>query len=116
MKYIYIDNENNIEAVTSAPLPTRDGFTEVEVEDTVLELERHQYLVYENGEFLKKETPLAEVEALIEQKKQAINYSVDRKREYPPIGDQLDALFHAGVFPQEMADKIQAVKDAHPKP
>jgi len=37
-------------------------------------------------------------------------------RQYPPIGDQLDALFHAGVFPQEMADKIQAVKDAHPKP
>jgi len=43
-------------------------------------------------------------------------YAEQRKKEYPPIGDQLDALFHAGVFPQEMADKIQAVKDAHPKP
>ena len=37
------------------------------------------------------------------------------KRNYPPIGDQLDALFHAGVFPEEMAAKIQAVKDAYPK-
>jgi hypothetical protein len=39
-----------------------------------------------------------------------------RDRRYPPIGDQLDALFHAGVFPDDMADKLQAVKDAHPKP
>lgn len=34
---------------------------------------------------------------------------------YPPIGDQLDALFHAGVFPSDMAAKIQAVKDRYPK-
>lgn len=39
-----------------------------------------------------------------------------RDRKYPPIGDQLDALFHAGVFPEEMAAQLQAVKDAHPKP
>jgi len=39
-----------------------------------------------------------------------------RAVEYPPIGDQLDALFHAGVFPSEMAEKIQAIKDKYPKP
>lgn len=39
----------------------------------------------------------------------------NRVKEYPPIGDQLDALFHAGVFPEEMATKIQAVKDKYPK-
>jgi hypothetical protein len=38
-----------------------------------------------------------------------------RANAYPSIGDQLDALFHAGVFPAEMASKIQAVKDAFPK-
>jgi len=43
-------------------------------------------------------------------------YKIDRVTEYPSIGDQLDALFHAGVFPAEMAATIQAVKDAHPKP
>ena len=36
-------------------------------------------------------------------------------RKYPSIGDQLDALFHAGVFPAEMAAEIQAVKDKYPK-
>ena len=46
----------------------------------------------------------------------AIQYQYDRKNEYPSIGDQLDALFHAGVFPADMAAKIQAVKDAYPKP
>lgn len=42
-------------------------------------------------------------------------YIENRAKEYPPIGDQLDALFHAGVFPPEMAAMIQAVKDKYPK-
>lgn len=45
----------------------------------------------------------------------AKQYQRDRAKEYPPLGDQLDALFHAGVFPPEMAAKIQAVKDKFPK-
>ena len=43
-------------------------------------------------------------------------YQRQRAPEYPSIGDQLDALFHAGVFPPEMAAQIQAVKDKYPKP
>ena len=43
------------------------------------------------------------------------SYSEKRISEYPPIGDQLDALFHAGVFPAEMAALIQAVKNKYPK-
>jgi hypothetical protein len=42
-------------------------------------------------------------------------YAEKRASEYPSIGDQLDALFHAGVFPAEMAAQIQAVKDKYPK-
>ena len=42
-------------------------------------------------------------------------YQRDRKRKYPDMGDQLDALYHAGVFPEDMAAKIKAVKDALPK-
>lgn len=42
-------------------------------------------------------------------------YITKRVSEYPSIGDQLDALFHAGVFPEEMAEKIQAVKNKYPK-
>jgi len=42
-------------------------------------------------------------------------YKQQRVTEYPPIGDQLDALFKAGVFPAEMAATIQAVKDKYPK-
>lgn len=46
----------------------------------------------------------------------AVVYRAQRAAEYPAIGDQLDALFHAGLFPAEMAAQIQAVKDAYPKP
>ena len=42
-------------------------------------------------------------------------YQRQRAPEYPSIGDQLDALFHAGVFPPEMAAQIQAIKDKYPK-
>ena len=42
-------------------------------------------------------------------------YARSRAPEYPPIGDQLDALFKAGVFPVDMAAAIQAVKDKYPK-
>ena len=42
-------------------------------------------------------------------------YARSRAAEYPAIGDQLDALFHAGVFPAEMAAQIQAIKNKYPK-
>ena len=42
-------------------------------------------------------------------------YQRSRAAEYPAIGDQLDALFHAGVFPAEMAAQIQTIKDKYPK-
>jgi len=42
-------------------------------------------------------------------------YKIQRVLEYPAIGDQLDALYHAGVFPEDMAAQIQAVKERYPK-
>lgn len=45
----------------------------------------------------------------------SLQYQRDRAGKYPPIGDQLDALFKAGAFPAEMAALIQAVKDKYPK-
>ena len=53
----------------------------------------------------------AVVQAYIE----ANQYKQQRVAEYPSIGDQLDALFHAGVFPEAMAAQIQAIKDKYPK-
>ena len=45
----------------------------------------------------------------------AKQYARSRVTEYPAIGDQLDALYHAGVFPDDMAAQIQAVKERYPK-
>ena len=52
----------------------------------------------------------------LEQEYQQTQYRRLRAACYPAIGDQLDALYHAGVFPTEMAAQIQAVKDQYPKP
>ena len=42
-------------------------------------------------------------------------YQRSRQPEYPDIGDQLDDLFKAGAFSDEMTAKIKAVKDKYPK-
>jgi hypothetical protein len=39
-----------------------------------------------------------------------------RSNEYPPIGDQLDALWKGGDAAAEMLAKVQAVKAKYPKP
>ena len=46
----------------------------------------------------------------------ADEYKRLRRKKYPEIGDQLDALYHAGLFPKEMADKLKVVKEKNPKP
>ena len=54
-------------------------------------------------------------EATVQAHMDAHSYKQLRAREYPPIGDQLDALYKAGVFPAELAAQIKAVKDKYPK-
>ena len=73
-------------------------------------------------DFIKDDyTPITaeEAEALRLQNTQAVldarSYTEKRASEYPTIGDQLDALFKAGVFPADIAARIQAVKDKYPK-
>lgn len=46
---------------------------------------------------------------------QANKYKELRAREYPPIGDQLDALWKGGEAAAEMLAKVQAVKNKYPK-
>lgn len=54
--------------------------------------------------------------AAAQQKRMAsLPYDELRRLKYPPIGDQLDALYHAGVFPPEMAEMIKKVKEQYPK-
>ena len=42
-------------------------------------------------------------------------YKAKRQAEYPPIGDQLDALWKGGDAAAEMLAKVQAVKTKYPK-
>lgn len=64
-----------------------------------------------DGQWVYEDLPEAPMqEALIE-----LTYAEKRAMEYPSIGDQLDALFRAGMFPSEMTAKIQAIKDKYPK-
>jgi DNA-directed RNA polymerase subunit F len=61
----------------------------------------------------------AEVAEIVKQKEDeqfsSLSYAQKRAFEYPSIGDQLDALYKAGVFPEDMAEKIAEVKAKYPK-
>lgn len=87
--------DNDWETCTSSidDITWKDGHTTTDAEKTNIQTEALRLqLEYDNKEYQRK-----------------------RVIEYPSIGDQLDALFHAGVFPEEMAAQIQAVKDKYPK-
>lgn len=43
-------------------------------------------------------------------------YRRNRAREYPSVEEQLDALYHAGLFPPDMAQRIRQVKEKYPPP
>jgi hypothetical protein len=43
-------------------------------------------------------------------------YAQKRRKEYPSIEDQLDAIFKGGADFDEMKQRIEAIKAKHPKP
>jgi len=59
----------------------------------------------------KVEIDLAQVNAWVDPDA----YKFARAREYPAIGDQLDALWKGGDAAAEMLAKVQAVKAKYPK-
>ena len=64
--------------------------------------------------------PIPEADLIAKMKELIADYDAKeyqrlREPEYPDIGDQLDDLYHVGVFSAEMAAKLKAVKDKHPK-
>ena len=60
----------------------------------------------------KVEIDMAAVAAWVDPKA----YQRQRAAEYPPITEQLDALWKGGEAAAEMLAKVQAVKSKHPKP
>jgi hypothetical protein len=59
--------------------------------------------------------PVQYVEATVQAYIDAHAYIQKRQGEYPPIGDQLDALWKGGDAAAEMLAKVQAVKTKYPK-
>ena len=54
-------------------------------------------------------------EALVQDEIDASAYKEQRAKEYPPLTEQLDYIYHNGVEAWK-ADMIQPVKDKYPKP
>ena len=71
-------------------------------------------------EWLEDTTPISKDKITAKQKElqakyDALEYQRKRAIDYPPIGDQLDMIYHAGQGGDEFQKAIKAVKDKHPK-
>jgi len=55
---------------------------------------------------------LADIQLKVE--KENTEYIRLRQQSYPPLGEQLDTIFHSGV--DQWKVEIQAIKDLYPKP
>lgn len=62
--------------------------------------------------------PKPTLDEIVDGQKQfeATSYQESRRKEYPPIGDQLDALWTGGDAAAEMKKRIESVKAKFPKP
>ena len=94
--YKYTD-EKHIEVIISA-----DGKDETQIKTPVDDVQA----LTGSGDAVLYDT-LNELRAVIQ-------YSSDRRDNYPAIEEQLDQIYHEGI--DAWKETIQAVKDAHPKP
>lgn len=72
--------------------------------DDMLHLQAMEGETVEEGEYTPEQSPAIE-----------LTYAGKRALDYPPITDQLDALWKGGEEMIAMRQKILAVKAAHPK-
>ena len=102
--------EQNPEKVPATAIPMTDD----RVKDFFKELPANHQLTFDSNNLpiiSKIPPPTAEQQADLDAKAILNN----RRREYPPITDQLDDLYKAGAFSADMTATIKAVKDKYPK-
>lgn len=79
-------------------------------------------IVYENIQWLNLDHPMPTEQQVTQEtaRLQAVEDSKEyqqlRVKEYPSIGDQLDALWKGGEEAEKMLTQVQAVKNKYPKP
>lgn len=72
---------------------------------------------YSDADVAEREVTAAEYEALMAAQREAeLTYADRRRAEYPPIGDQLDAIWKGGAAMDDMRATVMAIKARYPKP
>ena len=107
MKYLTVDSDNKILGWNE------DAHTEgcIETDSVIPDYTDTQSLYWEGETVVAKDD-----DGKIAIKKEKIATKYQRDRQYPPIGEQLDMIYHAGQGGDKFQTTIKAIKDAHPKP
>ena len=103
IKYALVDSRNNVVAdVIDKEFPVHPDLSFVEFNDTENDIKGGLY-TWDGSKF----------EAIVVHPEKT--YAQKRQLEYPLIGDQLDDLYHLGVFSTEMSAQLKAIKAKYPK-
>ena len=108
MKYLTIDSDNKILGWNE------DTHVEgcIETDSVIPEYTDTQSLYWEGKTVVAKDD---DEKITTKAERIATQYARARQALYPAIGDQLDDLYHAGVFSAEMTATLKKVKDDNPK-
>ena len=68
-------------------------------------------------ELIKLESNRKELERVRVEKERnrPVDYKERRRNEFPSIEEQLDSLYHAEIFPDDMSSRIREIKEKYPK-
>jgi tRNA C32,U32 (ribose-2'-O)-methylase TrmJ len=106
-----IAKENNLAVIVIGN--HNDGITEQEF-NKVIWFPRNKEFVSLNEKSLPSPISWIAYKQRLDEYLLKLEYTYNRKSEYPRIEEQLDIIFHKGI--DVWKEQIQAVKDKYPKP
>jgi len=106
-----IAKENNLAVIVIGN--HNDGITEQEF-NKVIWFSRNKEFVSLNEKSLPAPISWIAYKQRLDEYLLKLDYTYNRKSEYPKIEEQLDIIFHQGI--DAWKQQIQAVKDKYPKP
>lgn len=117
-KYIPKENKNNKSFSSLEEMPIRVGHSNnIESYASVMQRKVDKQNKEREEELIKLESDRKELERVRVEKERnrPVDYKERRRNEFPSIEEQLDSLYHAGIFPDDMSSRIREIKEKYPK-
>ena len=110
------NDDNSFSSLDEVPIKIGDS-NDIESYASVMQRKADKQNKEREEELIKLESDRKEFERVIAEKERnrPVDYKERRRKEFPSIEEQLDSLYHAGIFPDDMSSRIREIKEKYPK-